>query len=335
MRYVGVDVSAKTLAVHIYGVKDKKPGEFDNTPAGHKKLVKYMSQGKTPVHVCLEATGTYHFDLALFLYHKAHVEVMVINPKIAKNFAVTLSRTDKTDQADAAVLAEYCSRMQFVPWKKPQDEYIKLRGYSRHLASMTYHLVQLKNELHAVEASEGYGQKQVIKSIKQLLRTYERQLNSIEASAREFIRQHEELERYFNLICTVKGIADKSAIQLLGELLILPKGMTKEQWVKHAGLNPCRYQSGTSINKKPRISKTGNRHLRTALFMPALSATRWDPYVRGFYAHLILDQGLKKMQAVCAVMRKLLHAIHAILESNSPYNNKRFFAKPFIGPINA
>ncbi|CAD7839213.1 MAG: Mobile element protein, partial [Olavius algarvensis Gamma 1 endosymbiont] len=65
-----------------------------------------------------------------------------------------------------------------------------------------------------------------------------------------------------------------------------------------------------SVHKKPRLSKAGNRYLRIALYMPALSAASHNPRVRGYYRHLIADRGLKKIQAVCAVMRKLLMAIH-------------------------
>jgi len=77
-----------------------------------------------------------------------------------------------------------------------------------------------------------------------------------------------------------------------------------------AGLDPREHSSGSSVSKKPHLSKAGNRYLRIALYMPALSAARYDPNVRAFYRHLIDTRGLKELQAVCAVMRKLLLAIH-------------------------
>jgi len=80
------------------------------------------------------------------------------------------------------------------------------------------------------------------------------------------------------------------------------------------------------VNKKPRLSNAGNRYLRMARYMPALSAARHNPNVRAFYRHLIETRGLKKIQAVCAVMHKLLHAIHAMLKSRSPFDSSRFFS---------
>jgi len=127
------------------------------------------------------------------------------------------------------------------------------------------------------------------------------------------------------LLISVTAIADASAIQLLAELLVLPDHMPAKPWVAMAGLDPRQYQSGSSVNTKPRLSKAGNRYLRIALYMPALSAAHHDPNVRAYYRHLIETRGLKKLQAVCAVMRKLLHAIHAMLKNRTTFDSRRFY----------
>ena len=62
-------------------------------------------------------------------------------------------------------------------------------------------------------------------------------------------------------------------------------------------------------------------------YMPALSAKAHDPYVKGFFDHLVAN-GKTKMQGVCAVMRKLLHAIHGMFANNQPFDNPRFYALP-------
>ncbi|WP_089724170.1 transposase [Candidatus Thiosymbion oneisti] len=108
-------------------------------------------------------------------------------------------------------------------------------------------------------------------------------------------------------------------------LLVLPDDMRAKQWVAMAGLDPRQHQSGSSVNKKPRLSKAGNRYLRIALYMPTLSAARHDPNVRAYYHHLIQTRGLKKLQAICAVMRKLLHAIQAMLKNRQPFQSSRFY----------
>ena len=97
-------------------------------------------------------------------------------------------------------------------------------------------------------------------------------------TALDLFRCHPALRQSYELVLSVKGIAEASAIALLGEVLVLPEGMSARQWVAMAGLDPRHSQSGKSMNKKPRISKAGNRYLRMALYMPALSASTHDPH---------------------------------------------------------
>ena len=106
-------------------------------------------------------------------------------------------------------------------------------------------------------------------------------------------------------------------------------GLDARQWVAYAGLDPREYTSGSSVHKRPRISNTGNKHLRHNRFMPALVAVQHDPYLGAFYQHL-LAQGKFKMQALVAVMRKLLHAIHAMCKNHEPYDGSKLFRLPSI-----
>ena len=129
----------------------------------------------------------------------------------------------------------------------------------------------------------------------------------------------------FGLLVTVKGIARASAIQILGELALLPVDMTARQWVAHAGLDPRHHESGTSIAKQPRISRVGNARLRSALYMPALVAIRYEPGIGAFY-RMLVDRGKKPMQAITAVMRKLLHSIHAMFLRDKEFDGTKFSA---------
>jgi transposase len=82
--------------------------------------------------------------------------------------------------------------------------------------------------------------------------------------------------------------------------------------------------SGTSVHKPARISRAGSRHRRRALYMPALAAVRWDPHLRAFYETL-LGRHKSKLQALMAVARKLLHAIHGMFKSRTPYDGSKLF----------
>ncbi len=76
-----------------------------------------------------------------------------------------------------------------------------------------------------------------------------------------------------------------------------------------------------------RICKVGNRHLRAAHYIPALVASQHEPNVKAFYDKLVAA-GKKPMQAIVAVMRKLLHAIWGMLEHDQDFDGNKFFKLP-------
>ena len=328
MNSIGIDVGCQELVVVIM-VKGKarKAKTFKNTPAGHKSMIQSFTKLKGETRVCIEATGVYHFDLAVALSRTDGIEVMVINPKAAHSFSKALMVRSKTDAIDAENLANYTERMPFVVWERPADEYIGLRAISRRIAALTKQKTQTKNQLHALKSTQETPQL-VIDQTEQLIDIFELQIISLRKSALVLIKQHSNLEEAYLLITGIKGIAEASAIQILSELMILPKDMTARQWVAHAGLDPRIFDSGSSVSKKPRISKVGNKYIRQALYMPALVSTRFEPNIKGYYQHLIDDNGLKKVQAICAVMRKLLHAIHGMLRTNKEFDGARFYTLP-------
>ncbi len=100
--------------------------------------------------------------------------------------------------------------------------------------------------------------------------------------------------------------------------------MDVRQWVAYAGLDPRHHTSGSSVEKKPRISKAGNQHLRRALYMPALVAIVHEPHLCAFYQHL-LARGKCKMQALVAVMRKLLHAIFGMFKHHQAFDGSKVY----------
>ena len=329
--YVGIDVGASELVVVI--IRNGKPGKaknFSNTPEGRNALIKYLNPKKRKVKVCLEATGTYHFDIAVELSNTNNIEVMVMNPKAVKNFAMALLQRNKTDAIDAQLLADIASMLdfkeQFIAWQTPSKEVIDLRSAGRRLNELTRQKAAAKNQLHALQATESTPQF-VLDSVKQTIANLEQQIKELQQHVIELVDNNDELSQVLELLLSIAGVGKTSAIYIMGEILILPKDMNVKQWVAHAGLDPREFTSGTSVNKQPRLTKAGNRHLRCALFMPALSATRHNVNVKAFYNHL-LDKGKKKMQGICAVMRKLLHAIYGILKTGQPFDGNKFYVIP-------
>src|SRR5450759_208861 len=323
--FAGIDVGAEELILVIRkNGKPFDPQKFANTPADRDRLVKKLV--KLPgIIVCLEATGIYHFDLSLAL-HDAGVLLMVVNPKASHNFAKVLMKNSKTDAVDANTLAEYAARMDFVAWTRPSNETIALRSFARRIDALTSQKAAAKNHLHALTATSETP-KAVLKDAKLAITQLEKRIDRLTAEARVLIGKHPELERILALLIGIKGVGETSAIALMGALLLLPPDLSHRECVIVAVLDPRAFASGKSVHKKARRSKADNSHIRADRYMPALSAKQHDPHVKAYFQHLVAN-GKKPLQAVCAVMRKLLHAIHGMLKHNEPFDNTRFYAIP-------
>ena len=325
MNHIGIDVSGKALSV-VFSVngKHRKAQRYENTPEDHKRLIALIQKLQGESIVCMEATGMHHFDLAVALSRSEKITVTVINPKAAHNFAKALMQRCKTDSIDADVLASYAERMPLVQWQRPSEEALALRALARRISATNKIKAQVKNQLGALMVTQETPEV-ILTQTRSLIGTLEEQIASFRINALSIINRDQELREIFALITSMKGIAEASAIQLLGELLTMPDDLTVKQWVAYAGLDPKHFESGSSVAKKTRISKAGNRYIRQALYMPALVASRSEPHVAAYYKHLQEKRGLLKIQALCAVMRKILHAIYGMLRSKRPFDGRMFF----------
>jgi transposase len=182
---------------------------------------------------------------------------------------------------------------------------------------------QERNRDHAA-TYQGAAGDPVREAIREHLEWIEGTVAELQEKALALIGSSPRLRRAYDHLVSVKGIAAGSAIALLAELAVLPEDMTARQWVAHAGLDPRREESGSSVQGREKISKVGNRHLRRALYMPALVAAQHEPAVRAYYQKL-LARGKKPLQAVVAVMRKLLHALHGMLANDESFIGAKFF----------
>src|SRR5260370_2014782 len=111
-------------------------------------------------------------------------------------------------------------------------------------------------------------------------------MKKLRQQALQCIAADAQLEQRYQLLRSVPGLGEISAVQTLAELLLLPADRDVRQWVAYAGLDPREYSSGTSVRKHTRISKVGNGHLRRPLSIPPLVATRVNPPTPQLYDHL-------------------------------------------------
>ena len=326
MNLVGVDIDSKWLVSKLSRRGAAQPiTRFPNTARGYRRFIAWATRRGQPARVCLEATGVYSQAFALQLHGAANIEVMVVNPKAIHQFAQATLARGKTDAMDAEVILEYLTRMPFKVWRPPSDEVLEIQALSRRLVQLTVERTREKNRLHAAERRGALG-RAIAHDIALNLRHLERRLHSLRAESLNLIHAVPALAHCYQRLLSATGLGPNTAIKLIGELMALPPDMQGSQWVAHAGLDPRPRESG-SMHKPRRLSKAGNRYLREALYMPALVAIKHDPNVKAFYDKLV-TAGKKPMQAILAVMRKLLLAIWGMLKNDENWIGDKFYRLP-------
>ncbi len=324
MNTIGIDVDSKNLVCRIRrNGKNHPETVFENTPAGHRKLMKWATRRGAQARVCLEATGVYSLPPVLTLHTHPDIEVMVVNPKAMKHFATANAQRGKTGSLDAGNILHYLERMPFRPWQPPSDEILEIQHSCRRIRQLKTEITRDQNRHQQAKRLGPIG-RVVANDTAVHVRDIQRRIDQLEHAAVELIESIPELNALLQLLLSTTGIAHKTASRILAELMTLPEGMTAAQWVAHAGLDPRPHESGTSTNKPRRITKAGNRYLRNALYFPALVATRYDPNVKAYYQKLP-QRGKKPLQAIVAVMRKLLLAIWSMFKNNETWDGDKFY----------
>lgn len=315
--YAGIDVSKDKLDVAL--TQDGKgiisTATFLNSLSGFKKLFSWIKKhSKAYIHFCIEATGIYHEEIVEYLQDQESVIVSVINPFQSKSFANARLLRTKTDKVDAALLACYCATYRPIAAVRTPEETKTLRKLTRFLNSLIEERARQKTKLHSVKNDD------VANVVKATINFHSQNISQIEQKIKELIKSCSKLKHQVNLLKSIKGINDRTAWQILSELHIEDgEHINSKAQVAHAGLAPKQFQSGSSVNGKPKICKTGNRRLRQALYMPSLSALRFNKHLSEFYHHL-LSKGKLKMVALIAVMRKLLVLAIGILNNDKPFD---------------
>ncbi len=273
--------------------------------------------------VCLEATGIYFLQLALTLDHHPAIEVMVVNPCAARRFIQAHMVRAKTDAIDADGLLLFLQCMPFKTWSAPREAVLLLQCLAHRMNQLDKEVTRERSRLHASQRA-GPHTRLVQQDIRHHIKQLQRRQQTMQDQAWAVIVEDQRLHQMAQRITGVPGFAQLSAIRLVAELAGLPEDMTPQQWVAHAGLDPRALESGTSQRPPRRISKQGNARIRSALYMPALVATKHDPHVAAYY-HYLQARGKPKMVALTAVMRRLLHALWGMQHHGQKWDGSRFY----------
>jgi len=312
---LGIDISKKKFDVALLIDTKFWNKSYPNNKPGFEALVLWLQSREVSPHICMESTGIYGHALANFLFEKGYL-VSMVNPARIKGFGKSELSRNKIDEADAKLIARFCSAMKPTFWQPEPEWQIELKQWVHHLDSLK------ELERMALNRQE-VAIKSVQEAISKHLKALKIQIEEAKEKIKELIDNDTDLRKKKILLESIPGIGATTTAHILSHVGDINRFKTAKKLAAFVGLNPSQRQSGTSIKGRTKLSKIGSSSFRKSLFMPALVGIRYNPTLKTFYEGLV---------ARGAVMRRLLHIVYGVLK-----NEKEFSTKPnckFL-PINA
>ncbi len=315
MEYIGVDVSKQDISVFDH----KGLSTFKNEKGlkGLNNHIKKHFNGYDDIVIIFESTGVYSDYLKEFCSrHK--IKASIVNPKKSSNFAKAIGNRSKTDKIDAHMLYRFKDIISKKDILIPQADKTAEK-LSLYLTSYEFILKRVTSIANHIEALKHKSDtpKDILSMFEKELKHTKKMQDEIMQKMEKLIENNKELKRDYENLLTITGIGKISAIALL-TFFSLYENANRSQITALAGIDPIRCESGTSLSKRKKISKSGNNTIRKILYFPMLTAIRYNKKIKAFYDRLVENHKPKKL-ALIAAMRKMILIAHSI------YKNKTVF----------
>jgi transposase len=318
--FLGIDVGKTDLFCHLLGPNKTVSKRFDNTSKGIGLLGEWLKTlaSADQLCACLEQTGHYGHLASKALHALGTSAIYLVNPRQIKAFGQQKLRRNKSDTADARLIAQFLKseHEELRPWTPPCPENEAITELSRYADSLTRDTARLKTKCEAATIPA------VLRSLRRRIKAQQREIADIRSRINKIIAKNQALDSEFELLSSIPGLGEVACHILLAELPPIELFQDARQLAAWAGVTPRHFVSGTSGKTRTPITKVGSAQLRRALFMPAMNARVFNPLLKTFADRLIAN-GKKPKQVIIAVMRKLLHQIYGILKSRTPYNPEK------------
>jgi transposase len=132
------------------------------------------------------------------------------------------------------------------------------------------------------------------------------------------IKQKLEQHDLGKLLTTINGVGAQTAAYLIAELGDPARFHSAAALASYVGVAPRLRQSGKRRFSGTAVIRLGNARLRKALWMPVLTAVRFNPWLRDYYERLV-SRGKPRKVALVAAMRKLLAAVWSVATHRRPF----------------
>ncbi len=305
--FVGIDVSKDRLDVHVLPGAEAFAVARDGR--GLEALVERL-RALAPTLVAVEATGGFEMIVAAAVAG-AKLPLAVVNPAQIRHFAQALGQRAKSDPIDASVIARFAEGVR-PPARGIPDEAARLLS---ELVARRRHLVE---KLAAErQRQQRVANPRVSRSLGRTIRMLVKELVDVDNDIDAAVRGSPVWRAKEDLLITFKGVSNTLARIFLAEVPELGS-LDRRRLASLAGVAPYTRQSGRWKGKS--MIGGGRAAVRQALFLAALSASRFNPALKLFYQHLC-SRGKPKKVALIAVARKILTILNAMIRDQKPWQN--------------
>jgi transposase len=313
--YAGIDISKDSFVVAIpqeASYKKFKTKVYKNNPLGVKTFIGELPED---VHCVLEATGTYSLLLAYSLADSGKI-VSVINPKAFKHFFILQGQTQKTDCQDAKTLSLFGLRMEPKIFKPKNCNILIIKQKIALLGQLKKQKAALKNFLESLQ-QHPYKDASSEKIAEDNIQHLKTQIDKVQAEITNLSK--EDFEKQYELLTSIPAVGERLATSIITATNGFQAFENFKQFSKFIGISPTYFQSGTSLNMKGQINRSGDPQFRALLYMCALPAIQFNPICKKFYERL-KERGKPSMVALIAVMNKLVKIMFGVVKSGKPFN---------------
>lgn len=316
---LGIDIAKQSfLAALRLDAKRITRKEFPNTEVGFRQLRNWLKRFCVgQVRVAIESTNVFADALLEWLYAEGHA-VFLLNAEQLHHYARSLGQRNKTDRADAVMIATFIALHDATPWQPPTPEQKTLRSLTR----VRYQLVCTATQLRCQRKTAPLAARPYLDRV--LAQTCA-ELKCIARDIAAHLAAHPVLAEQVRRLMTLKGVGLVTAAVILAEIPPVTPQTDPRTICGWAGLTPRRRQSG-NVELPARLSRKGNAFVRDALYMPAMVAKRYNPLLRDFAARLKAN-GKSNRAILGAVAHKMLRILVGLLKSNSDFDPTWSFQK--------
>ena len=308
-KFVGVDVSKATLDICIMPPGQAMHVTYDD--AGIGQVVAILKETH-PTLIVLEATGGLEVRLASELA-AVNLPVAIINPRQARDFAKATGRLAKTDEVDAAMLADFARAI------RPQVHPLK-DADTRALDDM----VNRRRQLIAMRVQETLrlgtaASKGLQKSLKKHIAWLDKQIIEVDGDLNQRLRESDVWRAKDDLLRAIPGVGTVTSLTMLAKCPELG-ALNRREIAALTGVAPLANDSGKHRGK--RFIWGGRADVRAVLYMATISAMRCNDTIKTF-ADRLKQAGKPAKVVIVACMRKLLTIMNAMLKNNAAWNPKK------------